>query len=288
MRAILVPGSHPCLARLRALLAWVQHCVRLAATITPLCWVLAARKMLMGTSCPIPLLVDVPPPTPTPCSLLACKYLPLSPPLLLSLRSPSAIHSSFLSPEPVLPNRHLHFLTAFRNGGKENTTHWAASTSAPSCRSSSQPRVPPEDRTSQDKLNPPECESLAEQVQIYILGFRSTREELISPSCHTFPPKCHLDPIPILHRTRPDWNSSARLRGNLNLPRPRSLRPTIPPDSLPIDRPFKSLERSTVYGIELFIALVADSPRRPTSRAPDPSKCTQLTRSSKEKDSNII
>lgn len=93
VRAILVPGSHPCLARL---LAWVQHCVRLAATINPLGWVLAARKMLMGTSCPIPLLVDVPPPTPTPCSLLACKYLPLlsSPPPL----PPLAIRHSFILP----------------------------------------------------------------------------------------------------------------------------------------------------------------------------------------------
>lgn len=53
------------------------------------------------------------------------------------------------------------------------------------------------DRTSQDKLiHPRESESLAERVQIYILGFRSTREELISPSCHTFPPKCHLDSTP--------------------------------------------------------------------------------------------
>lgn len=164
------------------LLAWVQHCVRLAATITPLCWVLAARKMLMGTSCPIPLLVDVPPPTPTPCSLLACKYLPLSPPLLLSLHSPSAIHSSFLSPEPVLPNRHLPFLTAFRNGGKENTTHWAASTSAPSCRSSSQPRVPPEDRTGQDKLNPPERvrEPCRTSPDIY-LGFQEHKRGINIP-----------------------------------------------------------------------------------------------------------
>lgn len=95
VRAILVPGSPPLSGTPARLLAWVQHCVRLAATITPLCWVLAARKMLMGTSCPIPLLVDVPPPTPTPCSLLACKYLPLSssPPL-----PPLAIRHSFILP----------------------------------------------------------------------------------------------------------------------------------------------------------------------------------------------
>jgi hypothetical protein len=198
----------------------------------------------MGTSCPIPLLACVPPPTPTPCSLLACKYLPLSPPLLLSLHSPSAIHSSFLSPEPVLPNRHLPFLTAFRNGGKENTTHWAASPSAPSCRTSSQPRVPLE-RTgpARTSFNPPsrERESCRAQVEIvYILGSRSVGEELIFPLLsYLHPSVLSRLKSPILHCTRPDWNSSARLRGNLNLPRPRSLRQTIPPDSLPIDRPFQ-------------------------------------------------
>lgn len=156
----------------------------------PCAGLLAARKMLMGTSCPIPLLVCVPPPTPTPCSLLACKYLPLSPPLLLSLHSPSAIHSSFLSPEPVLPNRHLPFLTAFRNGGKENTTHWAASTSAPSCRSSSQPRVPPEDRTGQDKAQstPERVRALQNTSRDIYLGFQEHERGINTPLLSHLPP----------------------------------------------------------------------------------------------------
>lgn len=93
------------------------------------------------------------------------------------------------------------------------------------------------------------------------LGFQEHERGINTPLLSYLHPKCYLDSIPpILHCTRPDWNSSARFGGNLNLPRPRSLRPTIPPDSLPIDRPLSILERSTVNGIKLSPDLVADHP----------------------------
>lgn len=78
------------------LLAWVQHCVRLAATITPLCWVLAAKENADGD------LLSNPSPCRRPTSYT---YTLLSPCMQISASlssspplPPLAIRHSFILP----------------------------------------------------------------------------------------------------------------------------------------------------------------------------------------------
>lgn len=82
------------------LLAWVQHCVRLAATITPLCWVLAAKENADGD------LLSNPSPCRRPTSYtytLLSPCMQISASLLLS-SSPSTRHPPFIHPSS-LPNQ---------------------------------------------------------------------------------------------------------------------------------------------------------------------------------------